>query len=49
MLVTDVGWPLIGFVLLEGVVCGLVRLRGGIVGSTITHGLAIFFLASGLP
>jgi len=48
MLITDVGLPLIVFVLVEGLVCGLVRLRGGIVGATITHGLAIFVLASGL-
>ncbi|WP_420110462.1 CPBP family intramembrane glutamic endopeptidase [Pseudactinotalea sp.] len=48
MIVTDVGLPLIVFVLVEGLVCGLVRLRAGIVGSTLTHGLAIFVLASGL-
>lgn len=48
LLLTDVGWPLVAFVLLEGLVCGFARIRGGVVGAAITHGLAIFALASGL-
>lgn len=47
-LVTDIGWPLVAFTLWEGIVCGFVWLRGGLVGSTLTHGLAIAVLASGL-
>ncbi len=47
-LVTDVGVPLILFTLFEGIVCGIVRWRSGLVAATLTHGLAIVALASGL-
>lgn len=46
--VTDLGWPLVAFTLWEGLVCAVVALRRGILGATVTHGLAIFLVASGL-
>lgn len=46
--VTDVGWPLVAFTLFEGLVCALVAMRFGVLGSTVAHGGAIFVLASGL-
>ncbi len=46
--VTSVGWPLLLFALYEGIVAGFVRMRGGVIPSTVTHGMAIFFLSSGL-
>lgn len=46
--VTDLGWPLLAFVLLEGLTCAFIYLRCGLVASALTHGLAIFILASGL-
>lgn len=45
--VTQVGTPILVFTLMEGVVAGLVYLRGGLVGATLAHGGAIFLLASG--
>ncbi|MDB5099330.1 MAG: hypothetical protein JWM80_3751 [Cyanobacteria bacterium RYN_339] len=45
--VTNVGPLLLAFVWFEGTVAGLVRSRYGVVASTITHGGAIFVLASG--
>ena len=44
--VTDVGYPLLLFTLWEGCVAGLVAARYGVSASTITHGGAIFLLAS---
>lgn len=46
--VTDIGWPLVVFSLFEGLVCAIVALRHGVLGSTVAHGGAIFVLASGL-
>lgn len=46
--VTEVGWPLLAFVLFEGLVCATVAIRHGILGATVAHGGAIFLLASGL-
>lgn len=46
--VTDVGWPLLVFVLFEGLVCAAIAIRHGILGATVAHGGAIFLLASGL-
>ncbi|MDI3331536.1 MAG: CPBP family intramembrane metalloprotease [Micrococcus sp.] len=46
--VTDIGWPLVAFTLFEGLVCAIVALRHGVLGSTVAHGGAIFVLASGL-
>jgi len=46
--VSDAGWGLIAFTTFEGIVAGIVRSRAGVLASTITHGLAIFALCSGL-
>lgn len=46
--VTDLGIMVLAFTLYEGVVCGIVRMKHGIIAATLTHGLAIFILASGL-
>ncbi|CAM3682828.1 MULTISPECIES: CPBP family intramembrane glutamic endopeptidase [Paenibacillus] len=46
--VTDIGAPILIFTLYEGIVCAYVRVKYGILSSTLTHGLAIFTLASGL-
>ena len=46
--VTEVGWPLLAFVLFEGLVCAAIAIRHGVLGSTIAHGGAIFLLTSGL-
>jgi membrane protease YdiL (CAAX protease family) len=45
--VTQLGNPLLFFTLLEGTVCAMIRLRGGVIASTITHGLTIFAIATG--
>ncbi|WP_016696821.1 CPBP family intramembrane glutamic endopeptidase [Actinoalloteichus spitiensis] len=47
--VTDVGWPLLAFTLLEGLICAYLRLRRGLAPAVLAHGTAIFLLASGLP
>ncbi|WP_020614966.1 CPBP family intramembrane glutamic endopeptidase [Paenibacillus daejeonensis] len=46
--VTDLGFAVLLFTLYEGLVCAWVRIKHGVLASTLTHGLAIFFLASGL-
>lgn len=46
--VTDVGIPLLLFTLWEGILCGLIRWKWGTIPATLTHGLAIFILSSGL-
>mgnify|MGYP006275895735 CR=1 FL=1 len=46
--VTDIGWPLLLFATYEGIIAGFVRMKYGLIGATLTHGLAIFLLASGL-
>lgn len=46
--VTDVGLPLLLFVLWEGVITGLVGAEYGIIPSTLCHGGAVFLLSSGL-
>lgn len=46
--VTDMGLVVILFTLYEGLACSFIRMKHGHVASTITHGLAIFGLASGL-
>jgi membrane protease YdiL (CAAX protease family) len=46
--VTNVGYPLLAFTLWEGVIAGMVGAKYGVAFSTITHGGAIFLLASGL-
>lgn len=46
--VTGIGLPLLLFTLWEGIVCGLIGTKYGIIPSTIAHGGAIFLLSSGL-
>lgn len=36
------------FTLYEGVICAIVAMKQGVIASTLTHGLAVFILASGL-
>lgn len=45
--VSSVGAPLLLFTLWEGVICGFLASRWGILSSTIAHGTAIWLLASG--
>ena len=46
--VTSIGWPLLLFATYEGIIAGLVRMKYGVIPATVTHGGAIFILASGL-
>lgn len=46
--ITGVGWPILIFTLYEGSVAALVRMRFGLAAATLTHGGAIFLLASGI-
>lgn len=46
--VTDLGWPLLVFVLIEGLACAFVYRRYGLISAALVHGVAIFVLASGL-
>lgn len=46
--VTDLGWPLLAFVLLEGLVCAFIYRKHGLVGAALAHGIAIFILAAGI-
>jgi CAAX protease family protein len=46
--VTAAGYPLLVFTLWEGIIAGLVGAKGGILPASLTHGIAIFLLASGL-
>ncbi len=46
--VTDIGLPLLAFALYEGIIASLVRMKWGVIPATMTHGLAIFLLSSGL-
>lgn len=46
--VTDAGLNLLLFALYEGVIAGLVRMKYGLIPATLTHGLALFGLTSGL-
>jgi membrane protease YdiL (CAAX protease family) len=46
--VTAVGVPLLLFAIYEGVLAGFVRMRHGVVASTLTHGGAIFLIATGI-
>lgn len=46
--VTNLGVALLAFTWFEGTVAALIRMRFGLVASTLAHGLAIFLLASGL-
>ncbi|SEN92006.1 hypothetical protein SAMN04488134_102283 [Amphibacillus marinus] len=46
--VTTLGIGILLFTLYEGLICAWVRKDHGIIAATLTHGLAIFFLATGL-
>jgi CAAX protease family protein len=46
--VTSIGLPLLIFTLWEGIIAGIVGAKSGVLFSTLTHGGAIFLLASGL-
>lgn len=46
--VTSLGIAIILFTLYEGLICAVVRKNHGIIAATLTHGLTIFILASGL-
>lgn len=46
--VTDLGITLLIFCFYEGTIAGLVYAKTGLIGSTLTHGLAIFLISSGL-
>lgn len=46
--VSDIGWPLLAFALWEGIIAGLVKMKSGVIASTLMHGGAVFILASGL-
>ena len=46
--VTSIGTPLLLFTLWEGIICGIVGSKYGVIPSTIVHGGAIFLLTSGL-
>lgn len=43
--VTQLGWPVLAFTLIEGLACGWVRMRHGVLASTMTHGTAILLIA----
>jgi uncharacterized protein len=46
--VSSAGAPLLLFVLYEGIIAGLIRMRWGLIPAIISHGGAIFLLAGGL-
>lgn len=46
--VTGVGWPLLLFTLIEGLMCAALRMRFGVISAALAHGTAIFLLAAGL-
>ncbi len=46
--VTHIGAPVLLFTLLEGLVAAFVYIRAGLLGATLTHGLAIAAIATGL-
>ena len=46
--VTNAGWGVLAFTAFEGIIAGLVRSKAGVLASTLTHDVAIFFLCSGL-
>ena len=43
--VTQLGWPILVFTLIEGLACALVRLRYGVLPATIAHGTAILLIS----
>lgn len=45
--VTDLGYLVILFTLVEGLMCAFIYYRYGLLPATVTHGLSIFFLSVG--
>ncbi len=43
--VTQLGWPVLLFTLIEGLACALVRMRYGVLPATVAHGTAILLIA----
>lgn len=43
--VTQLGWPVLVFTLVEGLACALVRMRYGVLPAAIAHGTAIVLIA----
>ena len=43
--VTQLGWPILAFTLIEGLACALVRMRYGVLPATVAHGTAILLIA----
>ena len=43
--VTQLGWPVLLFTLIEGLACALVRMRHGVLAATACHGTAILLIA----
>lgn len=43
--VTQLGWPVLVFTLIEGLACALVRMRHGVWPATLAHGTAIVLIA----
>lgn len=43
--VTQVGWPILAFTLLEGVVCATLRMRYGVIAAIAAHGTIILLMA----
>ncbi|WP_425930158.1 CPBP family intramembrane glutamic endopeptidase [Pseudomonas sp. NyZ201] len=43
--VTQAGWPVLVFTLLEGVACALIRLRYGVIPAIAAHGTVILLIA----
>lgn len=46
--VTDLGIMILLFTFWEGIICAIMHEKYGLVSATLTHGLAIFILSSGL-
>ncbi|WP_329611031.1 CPBP family intramembrane glutamic endopeptidase [Pseudomonas sp. KNUC1026] len=47
-ILTNAGWPVLVFTLLEGVACALVRLKWGTWPAVLTHGTAILLIGAPL-
>ena len=43
--VTQLGWPVLLFTLIEGLACALLRMRHGVLAATLAHGTAILLIA----
>lgn len=43
--VTQAGWPVLAFTLIEGLACALIRMRYGVIPAIAAHGTAILLIA----